>query len=102
MAGNGDDRQTAAWERAGAKLDLDDPTTQDLAQRLAAATGESLTEAVRIAIEERLARIEHHSRQGVEDLAARLDAIALHCASLPVHDDRRPDEIIGYDERGMW
>jgi hypothetical protein len=36
------------------------------------------------------------------DLAARLNAIALRCASLPVRDARAPDEIIGYDEHGMW
>jgi antitoxin VapB len=30
-----------------------------------------------------------------------LDAIARHCASLPVHDTRSAEAIIGYDERGV-
>lgn len=34
-------------------------------------------------------------------LADELEAIASRCASLPVLDDRSPDEIIGYDENGL-
>lgn len=30
-----------------------------------------------------------------------LTAIRLRCAALPVLDDRHPDDIIGYDERGL-
>jgi hypothetical protein len=30
-----------------------------------------------------------------------LDAIALHCAALPVRDDRAADDILGYDEDGL-
>ena len=32
---------------------------------------------------------------------AELDEIALHCASLPIVDDREPDDILGYDGRGL-
>ena len=35
-------------------------------------------------------------------LANRLNKIALDCAALPDFDTRSPDEIIGYDENGMW
>ena len=35
-------------------------------------------------------------------LADRLLAIGEHCASLPDLDSRSPDEIVGYDESGMW
>jgi antitoxin VapB len=31
-----------------------------------------------------------------------LNALALECAALPDFDMRSPDEIIGYDENGMW
>jgi hypothetical protein len=31
-----------------------------------------------------------------------LNALALECAALPDFDTRSPDEIIGYDENGMW
>ena len=32
---------------------------------------------------------------------AELDEIARHCATLPIIDDREPDDILGYDERGL-
>jgi hypothetical protein len=36
------------------------------------------------------------------ELIAKLNAIADHFSSLPVLDDRTPDEIIGYNERGHF
>jgi outer membrane protein assembly factor BamB len=70
-----------------------------LAAELARQTGETKTEAVTKALKERLSRIrrEHVTRS----LADELDEIALHCAQLPVQDDRKPDEILGYDDRGL-
>lgn len=34
-------------------------------------------------------------------LADELEEIAEHCASLPVLDGRRAEEILGYDEAGV-
>jgi len=62
-------------------------------------TGESKTEAVRRALEDRLERLQRE-RAG-RPLAEQLTAIAEHCASLPVLDTRGPDEILGYDQRGL-
>ena len=33
--------------------------------------------------------------------ADELDQIALHCAALPVLDERSAHEIVGYDENGL-
>jgi antitoxin VapB len=82
-------------------LSLKDPETDRLARAVARLTGESLTEAVRKALVERLER-ERLRRGKARDLVARLNEIALHCASLPDFDTRSADEIIGYDENGMW
>jgi len=41
-------------------------------------------------------------RDRIGGLAARLQAIGQHCASLPDLDARSPDELCGYDEQGMW
>jgi hypothetical protein len=38
---------------------------------------------------------------GGPSVRATIDAIADHCPSLPVIDDRSPDEILGYDEHGL-
>lgn len=79
-------------------LRIDDPEADRLAQEVAALTGETLAEAVKASLAERLAR--EQQRRAAKSLVARLDAIAAHCASLPDHDTRSPEEIIGYDEHG--
>jgi antitoxin VapB len=82
-------------------LSLKDAETDRLAREVARLTGESLTEAVRKALAERLER-ERRKRGRSKSLAERLDEIALRCAALPDYDTRTPDEIIGYDDKGMW
>jgi antitoxin VapB len=82
-------------------LSLKDWETDRLAREVAALTGESLTEAVRQALAERLER-ERLRRGQAGDLAVRLREIGEHCAALPDIDTRSPDEIVGYDKNGMW
>ncbi|MGH4018199.1 MAG: type II toxin-antitoxin system VapB family antitoxin [Pseudonocardiaceae bacterium] len=66
-----------------------------LARELSAETGESLTEAVVVALQERLAR--EHARRGPR-MHARLRKLQADVATLPVLDRRAPDEILGYDD----
>lgn len=70
----------------------------ELARRLAATTGESLTEAVLVALRERLEREEVRRRIGASE---RLRRLAAEVAELPVSDRRTVEEILGYDERGL-
>jgi antitoxin VapB len=80
-------------------LNIRNPETERLAGALAKLTGETKTEAVTRAIRDRLARL-RRERSG-RRLSDELDAIALHCARLPVRDARTADEILGYDEHGL-
>lgn len=80
-------------------LNIRNPETEQLAERLARLTGETKTEAVRKALEDRLDRLQR-DRAG-RRLADELDEIALHSASLPLADERSPDDIVGYDDRGL-
>ena len=80
-------------------LNIKDADTHSLAKRLASLTGESLTQAVKQAIRERLSQVEK-TRRAVR-LADELDHIALHCAGLPRRDRRSAEQIIGYDEHGL-
>lgn len=80
-------------------LNIKDDDTHALAKRLAGVTGESLTKAVKRAIQDRLAQVER-IRDG-KRIADELDHIALHCAKLPRRDRRSTDQIIGYDEHGL-
>jgi antitoxin VapB len=82
-------------------LSLKDKETDRLAREVVALTGETLTDAVRKSLAERLER-ERLRRGQPSDLAARLRKIGEHCAALPDFDTRSPDEIVGYDENGMW
>ena len=80
-------------------LNIKDADTHALAKRLASLTGESMTQAVKRAVQERLEQVE--KSRCVSRLADELDHIALHCASLPRRDGRSAEQIIGYDERGL-
>lgn len=80
-------------------LSIKDPESDRLARELAQATGETITEAIRTAIRERLQRV--RARMDGPALADALNEIADHCAALPVRDDRPADEILDYDEHGL-
>jgi antitoxin VapB len=81
-------------------LSLKDPETDRLARQVASLTGESLTEAVRTSLRERLLQEKLKRGEG-PNLARDLRAIANRCAALPSLDNRSEDEILGYDETGL-
>ena len=80
-------------------LNLRNPRTERLAAELARLTGQTKTEAVTDALQDRLDRL-RRERSG-RTLADELNAIALRCARQPVLDPRPADEIIGYDKNGL-
>ena len=80
-------------------LNIRNPETERLAEALAKLTGETKTHAVTQALRERLDRVTRRRRR--RSLAAELDEIAAHCASLPVLDNAQADDILGYDELGI-
>jgi len=80
-------------------ISIKNEQTERLARELARETGESLTTAIRLALEERLERVE--GRRSPQD-KLRLARVALRRVdALPVLDARTPDEILGYDEHGL-
>jgi antitoxin VapB len=80
-------------------LNIRNPETERLAEALAKLTGESKTEAVTRALQDRLERVRRE--RGAHRLADEVDAIALRCASLPVRDPRPANDILGYDALGL-
>lgn len=81
-------------------LSLKDPDTDRLARQVAHLTGETLTEAVRTSLAERLQR-EQLKRGRPGSLADELEAIVRRGDALPVLDGRTADDILGYDENGL-
>jgi len=69
-----------------------------LARELAAETDESLTDAVTVALRERLSRVRDRNRV---DIVTRLDRLALEYAALRVDDPRSAEQVIGYDGAGL-
>ncbi len=82
-------------------LNIKDQRTHELVRHLAEATGETLTEAVRIAVQERLRQVQARRSGNGRELSKRLDEIAQHCAALPVRRTHSEDEILRYNERGL-
>jgi antitoxin VapB len=107
---------------------IDNPEVERLALELAQETGESVEDAVALAIREWLSRQVYIRKQGslgagevvrdpvVEAIRERMlrqprpdrdrtiaaiRQIQEHLSTLPVLDPRSPDELLGYDEYGL-
>lgn len=104
-------------------LNIKNPHAEALAKKLVQLTGETKTQAVIQALQERLDRIQRETSQ--KSRIETLRKIARECAALPVLennksslvddileigrqcdmlpelDDRTADEILGYDEDGL-
>ena len=84
---------------AAQPLNIEDPEVYRLARQVADLTGETLIDAVRHALRERLSR----------ELQARPDPLWIEklreisdrCAARPVIDTRSDDELAGYDDLGI-
>jgi antitoxin VapB len=79
-------------------LEIENPVVEELARELAKRTGESVDEAVAIAIRERLARSKEARAKAVHEAILNFRAAV---AELPLKDTRTADEILGYDEYGL-
>lgn len=80
-------------------ISIKNDETEQLARELAKETGETITEVIKKALQDRLQRVRgrrHAKRlpEEVADILQRMDA-------LPTLDRRSDDEILGYDDNGM-
>jgi antitoxin VapB len=79
-------------------LSIRNPRAEQLAREVAAASGESLTQAIIHALEERLERL--RGRRTATDMVQEILTISRRCSTLPDQDNRAPDEILGYNRFG--
>jgi antitoxin VapB len=79
-------------------LNIKDPQTHKLAQALADETGESMTRAVTVALQERLARVRRTRKRDVN--AAELLRIGRRCASHLKSAPVDHGELL-YDDKGL-
>jgi len=80
-------------------LSIKNSETERKARQVARETGESLTQAIDTALEERLERLKRRQRGGV--LAEKLEDILRRVDAMPEQDARPEDEILGYDQQGI-
>lgn len=77
-------------------LSIKSEKADELARAVARLTGTTLTEAVEMALEEKLERTRQRNNVG-ENLRRLMEEFAQY----PILDDRTADEILGYDEFGL-
>ena len=70
-----------------------------LARKLAEECGETITQVIIEALEEKLERI--NGKKTVDSVYERIMDISLRCRNLPDIDTRAADEILGYNEQGI-
>jgi antitoxin VapB len=80
---------------------IKDAETDGLIREVASRTGENLTQAVRTAMREKLARLPEPTRAGRLDMA-KINAFLAEIDAMPkINSGLTDDEIIGYDENGV-
>jgi len=80
-------------------LSIKNPEIERLARAIARESGESLTDAIGTALQERFQRLRRHRNSRLRD--ERIQEILERLDRLPRLDNRSPDEILGYDENGL-
>ena len=80
-------------------LTINHPEADELAHELISYTGETITQTVLTALWERLEREKEKQGRPVSLKEAML-RIGQECASLPILDNRCPEEILGYNKKG--
>ena len=80
-------------------LSIKNPLAEKLARKVADESGESITQAIIHSLEERLERL--RGRRQTTDVEEEIMRISERCHAIRDIDDRSPEEILGYDERGL-
>jgi antitoxin VapB len=80
-------------------LNIENPRAEQLAHQLASEFGEDLTQAVIIALEERLERL--RTQKPCPDIFQEIMNISKRCSSLPNQDSRSSEDILKYNQIGI-
>ncbi|GAH80212.1 unnamed protein product [marine sediment metagenome] len=81
-------------------LSIKNPEAEKLVREVTRITGESKTKAIILALSERLERV--RGRRTVPDTFEVIMEVSRRCSSLPDLDTRTPEEILGYEDTGVF
>jgi antitoxin VapB len=79
-------------------LSIRNTKTEKLARELAAESGETITQAITHALEERMERL--RGRSSTTDVVEEILKISKRCRTIPDQDQRSADEILNYGPTG--
>ena len=79
---------------------IKDQETERMIRQLAERTGETITDAVKGAVAEKLART--LSEEEIAERRKRLRELIAECDAIPTVDHRSADEILGFNEKGHF
>lgn len=80
---------------------IKDEEADQLIRKLAQRAGETMTEAVKKAVAERLDRLPL-TEQEIAERRRRIERLLAKADAMPTVDNRSADEIIGYNEHGHF
>ena len=80
-------------------LSIRNPIAEKLAREVAKQSGESITQAIVHALEDRLERL--RGQRTIVETKAEILRISKRCKSLPERDSRKTDEILDYNQIGV-
>ena len=84
-------------------LNIKNVETEKLVRELARRRGQGITEVLTDVLRREVERERRKPlRRDANDLHRRIDEIVKEFNRLPVLDDRTPDEIIGYNDQGLF
>ena len=84
-------------------LNIKNPETERLARELARRRKQSITVAVTEVLRKEVERERKQPRRDDrEERLRRIEEIVQEVKKLPVLDDRTPDEILGYNDQGLF
>ena len=81
-------------------LSIKNAQAERLAKELARESGKTVTSSVIDALEQALLRV--RGRRTAPSVRDAILEVSERCAALPDLDTRTPEEILGYDQRGVF
>jgi len=84
-------------------LNIKNAETEKLVRELARRRGQGITQALTDVVRREVERERRKPRrESYEEFSRKIDEIVERYNKLPLLDDRSPDEIIGYNDEGLF
>jgi antitoxin VapB len=83
-------------------LHITNPAVEQKVRDLASLTGESMTDAIGAAVEERMLRVKPPSPKQADPTVEEILELVRSFKLQPINENLTDDEILGYGPDGLW